>query len=397
MQPRCTEPSRRHQGRATDRGLRGPGEPGERRRLHHPASDGGRRQGQGRQGPPEGARRRRCDRGRQQRAGRLRYPGRDPQGRHHGRHWPAPPGWWWTTPAPAAPRRRPLPAEPTAAGSAGSPRFSPRSAAEPCRCGRSRTRPSPHGLVGPGAAIDPPHEIVDAVAPIAGTVLQMFPHAYVIVSADNIGVLVHLGLDTVQLKGEGFTAHVAERRNVRCRPPRAWEALALQLDGVQAQVHQHADVVRADDDVGVRSICSTLPLIGRPRQRPRAAGRWRAVADDALRERRVRDLFAWARPGRGPGRERLWWCRSAPAGRDGRGGRGGRSGRRRRCSPARASAATGAGPARASLISPFRDLGLGPEDGLDVVADLDHAGGAEALLPRLVDLAPCRRPPSGAG
>ena len=66
------------------------------------------------------------------------------------------------------------------------------------------------GIVGHGAAIDPPHEVVDAVAPISGTVLQMLPHAYIIVSADNVGVLVHLGLDTVQLKGEGFTALVAE-------------------------------------------------------------------------------------------------------------------------------------------------------------------------------------------
>lgn len=65
------------------------------------------------------------------------------------------------------------------------------------------------GIVGNGAAIDPPREIVDAIAPISGKVLQMFPHAYIIISDDNVGVLVHLGLDTVQLKGEGFTAHVA--------------------------------------------------------------------------------------------------------------------------------------------------------------------------------------------
>src|SRR6478752_3605741 len=64
-------------------------------------------------------------------------------------------------------------------------------------------------IVGYGAAIDPPREIVDAVAPISGKVLQMFPHAYIIISDDNVGVLVHLGLDTVQLKGAGFTQHVA--------------------------------------------------------------------------------------------------------------------------------------------------------------------------------------------
>ncbi|MET0863984.1 MAG: PTS transporter subunit EIIC, partial [Nakamurella sp.] len=70
------------------------------------------------------------------------------------------------------------------------------------------------GIVGHGAAIDPPREVVDAVAPISGTVLQMLPHAYIIVNAENVGVLVHLGLDTVQMKGDGFTAHVAKGDHV---------------------------------------------------------------------------------------------------------------------------------------------------------------------------------------
>ena len=45
---------------------------------------------------------------------------------------------------------------------------------------------------------------------IGGTVLTLWPHAYVIMTADNVGVLVHLGLDTVNLSGAGFTAHVAQ-------------------------------------------------------------------------------------------------------------------------------------------------------------------------------------------
>jgi PTS system N-acetylglucosamine-specific IIC component len=75
------------------------------------------------------------------------------------------------------------------------------------------------GLVGPGAAIEPPHEIVDAVAPISGTVLQMLPHAYIVLNDDGVGVLVHLGLDTVQLGGEGFTAHVAKGDVVEAGQP----------------------------------------------------------------------------------------------------------------------------------------------------------------------------------
>jgi phosphotransferase system IIA component len=40
------------------------------------------------------------------------------------------------------------------------------------------------------------------------------PHAYVVMTPDNVGVLVHLGLDTVALKGEGFTAHVSQGDDV---------------------------------------------------------------------------------------------------------------------------------------------------------------------------------------
>ena len=66
------------------------------------------------------------------------------------------------------------------------------------------------GMVGYGAAVDPPQEVVEAVAPVTGKVLKMLPHAYVIMTADNVGVLVHLGIDTVALNGEGFTTHVGQ-------------------------------------------------------------------------------------------------------------------------------------------------------------------------------------------
>lgn len=66
------------------------------------------------------------------------------------------------------------------------------------------------GMVGYGAAVDPPREVVDAVAPVAGTVLKLMPHAFVVLTSDGVGVLVHLGLDTVALDGAGFTAHVAQ-------------------------------------------------------------------------------------------------------------------------------------------------------------------------------------------
>ncbi|GLP82756.1 PTS sugar transporter subunit IIA [Mycobacterium antarcticum] len=66
------------------------------------------------------------------------------------------------------------------------------------------------GMVGYGAAVDPQHAVVEAVAPVGGKILKLLPHAFIVMTADGVGVLVHLGLDTVALKGEGFTAHVSQ-------------------------------------------------------------------------------------------------------------------------------------------------------------------------------------------
>jgi PTS system N-acetylglucosamine-specific IIC component len=75
------------------------------------------------------------------------------------------------------------------------------------------------GIVGPGIAIDPPREVVDAVAPVSGKIMKLWPHAYVILTSDKVGVLVHLGLDTVQLQGEGFTVLVEEGAQVEVGQP----------------------------------------------------------------------------------------------------------------------------------------------------------------------------------
>ena len=42
------------------------------------------------------------------------------------------------------------------------------------------------------------------VAPVDGQVVVLHAHAFVVQHASGRGVLVHLGIDTVQLHGEGF-------------------------------------------------------------------------------------------------------------------------------------------------------------------------------------------------
>ena len=70
------------------------------------------------------------------------------------------------------------------------------------------------GMVGYGAAIDPPRAVIDVVAPVGGKLLKLMPHAFVVMTADNVGILVHLGLDTVTLEGRGFETHVVEGDDV---------------------------------------------------------------------------------------------------------------------------------------------------------------------------------------
>jgi sugar PTS system EIIA component len=70
------------------------------------------------------------------------------------------------------------------------------------------------GMVGPGAALDPPPGTLDAVAPVGGLLVKVHPHAFVIQPENGPAILVHLGIDTVQLRGDGFTVRGEEGTEV---------------------------------------------------------------------------------------------------------------------------------------------------------------------------------------
>lgn len=59
-------------------------------------------------------------------------------------------------------------------------------------------------MLGDGVAIKPINNI--AVAPCDGKVNQIFPtnHAFGLTTKEGLEILVHIGIDTVNLKGEGF-------------------------------------------------------------------------------------------------------------------------------------------------------------------------------------------------
>lgn len=66
------------------------------------------------------------------------------------------------------------------------------------------------GLVGPGVALRPTSNTV--LSPVDGTVMVVFPtgHAVAVKSDNGAEILVHVGLDTVKLRGDGFETLVAQ-------------------------------------------------------------------------------------------------------------------------------------------------------------------------------------------
>lgn len=70
-------------------------------------------------------------------------------------------------------------------------------------------------MVGDGLAIKPSEGTV--VAPCNGKVIQVFPtnHAMGILTPEGLEILIHIGLDTVSLKGNGFKSFVAAGDNVK--------------------------------------------------------------------------------------------------------------------------------------------------------------------------------------
>jgi PTS system glucose-specific IIA component len=76
-------------------------------------------------------------------------------------------------------------------------------------------------LVGAGAAVEPAAGAgtTEVRSPIAGTLVKAHPHAFIVQHESGAAVLVHVGIDTVTLSGEGFTRHVAEGEAVAAGTP----------------------------------------------------------------------------------------------------------------------------------------------------------------------------------
>ncbi len=102
-------------------------------------------------------------------------------------------------------------------------------------------------VVGPGLAILPDEPYPDGtagmpglpaaarvvvVAPCPGRVSGVYPHALMVQADHDRSVLVHLGLDTAQLEGEGFDVAAADGDRVeRGQPVLAWSPAEVRGGG----------------------------------------------------------------------------------------------------------------------------------------------------------------------
>ncbi|MFZ2539120.1 MAG: PTS glucose transporter subunit IIA [Oscillospiraceae bacterium] len=70
-------------------------------------------------------------------------------------------------------------------------------------------------MLGDGIAIIPTDNLI--LCPVNGTIIDVIDtlHAYCIESDDGLDILVHIGINTVELKGEGFTSLVKVNDKVK--------------------------------------------------------------------------------------------------------------------------------------------------------------------------------------
>ena len=119
------------------------------------------------------------------------------------------------------------------------------------------------GILGPGCGIEPTGDTV--YAPFDGTITQVAStlHAIGITSDDGIELLIHVGMDTVEMQGKGFTALVKEEQKVKA----ATALLKVDLDAIRAANHPTTTAVivtNADDLPKLHIIAGGIVSTGTP-------------------------------------------------------------------------------------------------------------------------------------
>ena len=119
------------------------------------------------------------------------------------------------------------------------------------------------GILGQGCGMEPAEETV--CAPFNGTVTQVIDtkHAVGITSKDGLELLIHVGMDTVDMKGEGFTCHVKEGDSVKL----GQKLITFSREAIKAAGHPTTTAVvvtNADDFAGIQVLAKGEVTQGAP-------------------------------------------------------------------------------------------------------------------------------------
>ena len=118
-------------------------------------------------------------------------------------------------------------------------------------------------ILGPGCGIEPTGDMV--YAPFDGKVTSIVPtlHAIGLESIDGIELLIHIGMDTVTLRGGGFNVLVQEGQAVKAGTP----LLKADLDAIRAaglSTESAVIVTNADDLPKLQVIAGGIVASGTP-------------------------------------------------------------------------------------------------------------------------------------
>lgn len=119
------------------------------------------------------------------------------------------------------------------------------------------------GILGPGCGMEPGEETV--YAPFDGTVTQTTDtlHALGVTSADGVEVLIHVGIDTVDMGGKGFACLVKEGDKIKA----GQSLMTFSMEQIKAAGHPTVTAVvvtNADDFAGVELVAEGAVEHGAP-------------------------------------------------------------------------------------------------------------------------------------
>ncbi|MED4074066.1 beta-glucoside-specific PTS transporter subunit IIABC [Priestia endophytica] len=116
------------------------------------------------------------------------------------------------------------------------------------------------GAMGKGVGVEPSEGVV--VAPFDGKVVTLFPtkHAIGLVSEDGIELLIHIGIDTVELNGKHYEAHVKADAIVK----KGQKLITFDVEGIKKEGYQTITPVIITNTADYLDITPTKPrYVGR--------------------------------------------------------------------------------------------------------------------------------------